>query len=96
VSHVAGVRVFFVRGEGHVLDEVVVPVLLEGQVCLLSSGHLPLVLGQLDADIWRVEAGHVTDQSVVLDVSRSPTVHLNSWCSYRETEREKKRSRVYR
>lgn len=67
VSDLAGVLLSFVRAEGRVFGQVVVPVLLEGQVGLFGV-HLLSVLQQLDVELRRVEAAGVADQDVVLSV----------------------------
>lgn len=78
VGDLAAEAVSFGRGEGHAAGQVEVPVALEGQVGLLSVGHLLTVLQQLDGDVWRVELADVADQHVVLpELSGHSAVHLH-------------------
>lgn len=57
--------------------QVVMPVLLKGQIGLLAL-HLSSILQQLNGDFWGVEAAGVTDQSVLYSkVSGQSAVHLN-------------------
>lgn len=66
------------RCEGHVLGQMEVPALFEGQVGLVGVGKLHFILHQLDLDVRRVEAAHVADQDVFLPVlSRFIAVHLH-------------------
>jgi len=64
VSHPAIEPLIFLWGEGHVSGQVVVPVLLKGQVSLSAIGNLHTILQQLNFDFWRVEAAHMTDEGV--------------------------------
>lgn len=78
VRHVTCILSSFDRHEGHVFGEVVVPVLLKGQVGLCGFVHLLSVHEQINGDLWRVEAAHMTDKGVGFSpVSRRTAVHLN-------------------
>lgn len=58
--------------------QMVVPVLLKGQVSLLGSWNLLSVTEQVDLDFRWVEAAHVTYESVGFpELSRFTAVHLN-------------------
>lgn len=58
--------------------EVVVPVLLKGQVSLLGVGHHLPIPQHINLDFWWVEAAHVTDDYIVLAVlPRKTAVDLN-------------------
>lgn len=60
--------------------QVVVPVLLEGQIGLTGPGDLHVVFQQLDADIWRVEAADVADEDVGFpELSWVAAVDLDLW-----------------
>lgn len=55
----ASVLLPFLGLELHTPGQVEVPVLFEGQVCLIGGGQLGCVPHQLDGDVGRVEVAHV-------------------------------------
>lgn len=52
--------------EVNALGQVKAPVGLEGQVGLVGVGHLLVVLQEVDAKVWWVEAAHVANQDILL------------------------------
>lgn len=48
--------------------QVVVPVLLKGQVGLGGFGDLLFILEYLNLDFWWVESAHMTDDDIVFPV----------------------------
>lgn len=82
--------VFSVLGrEEHTLGQVKVPVRFESQVRLVGVPQLLVALHELDGDVRRVEAAHVTDQDVFLTIfSGMMAVHLHLGWGYGQTERE--------
>ena len=82
MAHFADELVPLLRCEAHTLGQVELPSLLEGQVSLLGIRDLHPILHELDADVWRVEATHMTDQSVWCPIfARVVAIHLNLWWS---------------
>lgn len=78
VGDLADVLVVRLGSDVHVLGEVEVPVLVEGQVGLLGAADLHAVLQDLDGDVWRVEVGDAADKGVVLTIlGRPAAVHLD-------------------
>lgn len=87
MCHSAGELVSAVWSEGHGSGQVVLPVVLEGQVSLAGSDHLLSIPDQVDGDFWWVETAHMTDQGVGCPKhSRCSAVHLNLGWSCQETE----------
>lgn len=65
------------REEG-TLGQVELPVLSEGQVCLIGLSDFLSILEQLDGDVRGVEATHIANQDIFLSIlSWSMAVHLN-------------------
>lgn len=65
------------REEG-TLGQVEVPVLFEGQVCLIGVSDFLSILQQLDGDVRGVEATHIANQDVFLSkLAWFMAVHLN-------------------
>lgn len=78
MSDSAHVFLPILRSERHRFGEVELPSLLKGQVRLLGIGDFRAVLQQLDLDVRRMEATHVTDQGVDLSKgARVAAVYLN-------------------
>lgn len=78
VGHPTGVVLSLGGSEGHVLGQVILPVLLKGQISLEASTQAVSVFQQLYRYLWRVEATRVTQQHVGFpQLSRRLGVHLN-------------------
>lgn len=64
--------------EGGTLGQVELPVLSEGQVCLIALSDFLSILEQLDGDVRGVEPTHMANQDIVLSkLSWFMAVHLN-------------------
>lgn len=83
--------------KGHTLGQMKVPVLFEGQVCLVGILQFLVPLHELDGDVRGVETTHVTDQDIFLaEFSWIMAVHLNlGWC-YGQMKRELESVRIFR
>lgn len=78
MCHSAHVVLSFHWSEIRVLGEVVVPVLLKGQVSLLDISYFLSILQQIDFDLRWVEAADVADEDVFVPVQpRVATVDLH-------------------
>lgn len=87
MSHSAGKLLSFARSEGHMFGQVIVPVLLEGQISLVGAKHLLSILEQLNSDFWWVEPTHMTDEGVgFTQLSWCTAVHLDFGWSYQEMQ----------
>lgn len=78
MSDLAAVLLSFQGRERHILGQMKVPVLFEGQVSLIGIREFHSILHELDGDVRWVEATHMTNQDVlVAELSRVTAVHLN-------------------
>lgn len=64
VGHPARIHIPFIWGEAHMFGQVVVPVLLKGQVSLGGSRNHVSIPENVNLDFWWVEAAHMTDDAV--------------------------------
>lgn len=80
VSDAAFVFVTLGGCEGDALGQMKVPALLKGQVGLLGSWNLHIILHQFDVNVWGVEATHVADELVCfVKLPRVTAVNLDFW-----------------
>lgn len=66
------------------LSQMEVPVLFEGQICLVGIRDFSSILQQLDSDVRGMKLTHIANQDVLLSkLSWFMAVHLNLGRSYR-------------
>lgn len=83
VVHSAAVFLSCLWPERHMLGEVVVPVLLKGQVSLLATRYFLTILQQINFDFRWMEAADVADKDVVFIILPwVAAVDLNLRCSF--------------